>query len=256
LEFKEVSIAPAEHVVVVRNRARFEEMNGTEIRIIGEYTGALSNRSDQIRLLLPAPFAGAIADFAYDDDWQPATDGNGPSLVVRDVRAAARNLQDAYAWRSSHLAGGSPGRAESNVSPDFNLDGRVDVRDVDFLCTQIHQQTGDSFLDLTGDDLVDHEDMAFMVVSVLRSRTGDVNLDGRFDSRDLIAIFQTAEYDDGIMGNSTWSTGDWTCDGEFDSSDLVVAFQTGGYSSIARRDQFQIAAAIDFSDEDAKLKKR
>ncbi|MCA9216514.1 MAG: hypothetical protein KDB27_25770, partial [Planctomycetales bacterium] len=58
---------------------------------------------------------------------------------------------------------------------------------------------------------------------------GDANLDGRFDTQDLVTVFQANEYEDGIVANSTWSEGDWTCDGDFSTSDLVAAFQAGNY---------------------------
>ena len=32
---------------------------------------------------------------------------------------------------------------------------------------------------------------------------GDVNLDGEFSSTDLVQVFQTGEYEDGIAGSST-----------------------------------------------------
>jgi len=35
------------------------------------------------------------------------------------------------------------------------------------------------------------------------------------------------EYEDDLVGNSTWEEGDWNADGEFDTSDLVLAFQSG-----------------------------
>ena len=63
---------------------------------------------------------------------------------------------------------------------------------------------------------------------------GDSNLDGRFDSSDLIALFQAGEFEDDISNNSVWEDGDWNGDGEFDSSDLVLAFQTGNYIFAAR----------------------
>ena len=62
---------------------------------------------------------------------------------------------------------------------------------------------------------------------------GDANLDGRFDSRDLISVFTANQYEDGVVGNSRWSTGDWDGDGEFSTSDLLVAFQAGWYSTAA-----------------------
>ncbi|MFC1758514.1 FG-GAP-like repeat-containing protein [Planctomycetota bacterium] len=74
---------------------------------------------------------------------------------------------------------------------------------------------------------------------------GDVNNDGKFDSSDLVQIFQAAEYEDDFSGNSTFNEGDWDQDGDFTSSDLVLAFQSGHYER-------SVAAAVDaaFADED------
>ena len=62
---------------------------------------------------------------------------------------------------------------------------------------------------------------------------GDANQDGRFDSQDLVTVFQSNEYRDDLEDNSTWSEGDWTCDGDFDTDDLVAAFQSGQYEQAA-----------------------
>lgn len=62
---------------------------------------------------------------------------------------------------------------------------------------------------------------------------GDSNYDGRFDSGDLVTVFQAGEYEDAIVFNSTWETGDWNGDKEFDSGDLVSAFQAGEYKNDA-----------------------
>jgi hypothetical protein len=66
-------------------------------------------------------------------------------------------------------------------------------------------------------------------VSLRFAAPGDANIDGAFNSGDLVHVFQVGEYEDNIAGNSTWSDGDWTSDHEFDSSDLVAAFQAGQY---------------------------
>lgn len=54
-------------------------------------------------------------------------------------------------------------------------------------------------------------------------------MDGRFDSADLVRVFQAGDYEDTQSNNSSWNTGDWNGDSEFTSSDLVTAFQDGGY---------------------------
>jgi hypothetical protein len=67
------------------------------------------------------------------------------------------------------------------------------------------------------------------VHDVLKTWVGDSNLDGEFNSSDLVAVFQAGEYEDATQGNSSWVTGDWSGNSEFDSSDLVSAFQDGGF---------------------------
>lgn len=79
------------------------------------------------------------------------------------------------------------------------------------------------------DSLADPAVRSQWVQEIVGTWFGDANLDGVFDSTDLIQIFQSAEYEDQIVGNSTWAEGDWNGDGDFDSSDLILAFQDGGY---------------------------
>jgi hypothetical protein len=118
---------------------------------------------------------------------------------------------------------------ETAANGDFNNDGGIDGIDVDLLCDRIANGVSDDVFDLNSDGGVDSADLDHLIVDLLKSRPGDVNLDGRFSSADLVLIFQAGEYDDGIAANSSWTTGDWNCDGDFDSSDLVAAFILGGY---------------------------
>ena len=60
---------------------------------------------------------------------------------------------------------------------------------------------------------------------------GDANLDGVFNSRDLVLVFQANEYEDDVDGNSSWSEGDWNGDGDFTSADLVEAFRAATYTN-------------------------
>ena len=66
-------------------------------------------------------------------------------------------------------------------------------------------------------------------VEILNTSVGDSNLDGEFNSKDLVEIFAANEYEDDAPLNSTWSEGDWNGDGDFNTSDLVYAFNVGGY---------------------------
>ena len=83
--------------------------------------------------------------------------------------------------------------------------------------------------DLVEDGIVDEEDLRYWIHSLKQTWFGDANLDGEFNSSDLVAVFQAGEYEDNDMHNSTWDTGDWDGNGDFESSDLIVAFQDGGY---------------------------
>lgn len=107
--FGAVMLAPGERIVVAQNVAAFEAVYGTGINVVGNFTGSLANGGEAIKLTLPSPLTGAIEEFEYLDDWYPATDGNGYSLVVRDVTQRDASLDDSAAWRSSYFLGGTPG---------------------------------------------------------------------------------------------------------------------------------------------------
>lgn len=61
---------------------------------------------------------------------------------------------------------------------------------------------------------------------------GDSDRDGMFSTSDLVAVFQAAQYDDEIDGNSTYRDGDWNGDRDFDSGDFVFAFQAGTFNQV------------------------
>jgi hypothetical protein len=58
---------------------------------------------------------------------------------------------------------------------------------------------------------------------------GDANLDGVFDTGDLVFVFQAGKYDANPAVRATWADGDWNCDGLFTSADLLRVFQLGTY---------------------------
>lgn len=112
---------------------------------------------------------------------------------------------------------------------DLNRDGNIDILDVDLLCRAI--RNGSSAPEFNLDEMGDVglADLDYMIMQILGTTVGDANLDGVFNSSDLILVFTEGEYEDGTEDNSTWASGDWNCDGEFDTSDLVRAFQADGY---------------------------
>ena len=94
------------------------------------------------------------------------------------------------------------------------------------MCTAIHESKSDASFDVNFDGEINHIDLETLLRVDFGSRSGDVNLDGRFDTRDLVQVFQTGLYEKD-SSSSAWSHGDWNCDGRFDSSDLVTAMQSG-----------------------------
>ena len=211
----------------------------------GNYTGhitatydVLYENGDNVRNYdgtIPGPQPGAIditASLANDVD---ATDPS--NLVGTPVFSPSMYLLRG----SAGFAAGPDGLPLGRVTPatvidfvvpgrgDFNNDGVIDAVDMDLLCAAMHQDDPPPQFDLTSDGVVNDQDRDAMVFNELKSTYGDANLDGQFDSSDLVFVFVSGEYEDGTSGNSGWSAGDWNCDLEFDSSDLVLALQTGGY---------------------------
>lgn len=115
------------------------------------------------------------------------------------------------------------------VYGDFDDDVTLDVDDVDALGAAMNASEYEARFDLTRDGRVDFSDREKWVEDVKVTYFGDANLDLSFGTDDLVLVLQSGQYEDTIVGNSTWATGDWNGDGEFDSSDLVIALQSGGF---------------------------
>ena len=117
------------------------------------------------------------------------------------------------------------------VPGDLNGDGIVDIIDVDRQCGSLASK--ESSIDLNDDNTSNYADLLYLIRDILGTDLGDSNLDGRFDSSDLVHIFRRGQYEDEFVANSNWGDGDWDCDGEFGTSDLVAAFRAGSYVTAA-----------------------
>jgi hypothetical protein len=82
-------------------------------------------------------------------------------------------------------------------------------------------------------------------VDIRAAVPGDANGDLKFDSADLVAVFQAGEYEDHVDRNSSWSEGDWNGDGDFTTADLVLAFQAGTFSQAALLDVLESASVFE-----------
>ena len=105
---------------------------------------------------------------------------------------------------------------------DLNGDGIIGALDLDVLQALSRSDDLRHAWDLTGDEKVTEEDMGVFAREALSTRFGDANLDGVFNSTDLVAMLTN-----GLDRRATWSTGDFSGDGRFDSHDLVLALQAG-----------------------------
>ncbi len=159
-------------------------------------------------------------------------DGNGRDEIAGYQESDASywvfdaGLLSSALWATSRRSA----RDLSAASGDVDKDGVLTSFDIDSLYASIGDNDT-SGIDLNSDSRIDQADVSILVHDKLNTVFGDLNLDGRFDSEDLVLAFQYGHYADGISKNSSWLTGDFDGDGDFESSDLVVAFQDGGYGS-------------------------
>ena len=94
-------------LLLVENAAAFNQRYPTLGPVAGTYRNRLDNGSG--RLALFGPLREPVFDFRYSDEWQPTTDGTGPSLVLREETRGSLYPADAANWRSSSRPFGSPG---------------------------------------------------------------------------------------------------------------------------------------------------
>jgi lysophospholipase L1-like esterase len=111
----------------------------------------------------------------------------------------------------------------------------VDVVSVDQLIASMREGSPATEFDLDQSGTVDADDLRQLIEVELQTWFGDANLDGHFDSRDLVGVFQNGEYQDDLTNNSQWAEGDWDGDGDFAEPDLTLALTDGAYEQGFRR---------------------
>ncbi len=109
-----VQLAPGQYALIVNNvaafRAAYPQVNPA--RILGEYTGNLSNQGEVIKL--DDAQGNTIVEFSFgtNDPWPERADGAGASLVLIDPAGTPlEQMGKYYRWRGSTEAGGSPAAA-------------------------------------------------------------------------------------------------------------------------------------------------
>src|SRR5690606_9511618 len=112
---------------------------------------------------------------------------------------------------------------------DFNGNGVLDAGDIDALTTASAGGTNPATFDLNGEALVNETDIGIWVNDLFGSWIGEADLDGQFNSSELVTVLASGTYEANI--DSVWSTGDFNGDGRTNSSDLVSALAGGGYEA-------------------------
>ncbi|MCA9153043.1 MAG: hypothetical protein KDA92_27260, partial [Planctomycetales bacterium] len=135
-------------------------------------SGRLSNRSETITLMTGDQI---IQQFAYDDAWHAAADGDGATLEIVDANSTNLALWgQASGWRASGVVGGSPGSLVSTVVGDVTGDGVFNSSDLVAIFTAGEYEDG-----IAGNSTYNE---------------GDWNGDGDFTTADLVLAFQAGTY--------------------------------------------------------------
>jgi hypothetical protein len=112
-----VTLAAGERLVLVKNTVAFELRYGTGTRVVGTYSGQLSNGGE--RLQITDVSGENILDFSWNDKWYPPSDGAGHTLVIRDTGVAFNAYDEPLSWGISESLHGSPGVADSKYYVHF-----------------------------------------------------------------------------------------------------------------------------------------
>ncbi len=199
------------HAVIVDYRTR-DDAAARVVEEIAEQGGAawalqadVGQLSEHVKLIDAAPTAWGRIDLLVNN---------------AGINSPGPRLSDDF-----RLLGTAGGMA------DLTGNGIVDVGDLDLPSSVVRKgdDDADRHFDLNADGRVDEGDRRFFVRVVADSFFGDADMDGVFDSSDMVRVFQSGEYEDLVSSNSTWASGDWNGNGDFESGDMVLAFQSGGY---------------------------
>ncbi|MCA9196527.1 MAG: hypothetical protein KDA87_03275 [Planctomycetales bacterium] len=108
---------------------------------------------------------------------------------------------------------------------DFDRDGMLDIDDINLLLRHVSVGTSDA-LDVNDDGFVNAGDIEHWVADLKNTWIGDENLDGEFNSSDLVLVFQAGKYEQDV--EAVWHEEDWNGDLRFDTKDFVAAFSYQG----------------------------
>lgn len=151
--FGNVVLGPRERAIVVEDSDAFEARYGTGLNVVGQWSGALSNNSENIVVLNSVGSEVFSVEYGDSDPWSVAADGAGATLVLEDPTQTPSGERDKYyRWHSSVEFGGTPDAGESSsVDEDRIVINEVlahtDLPEIDFI--ELYNPTGSS-IDIGG----------------------------------------------------------------------------------------------------------
>ena len=81
---------------------------------------------------------------------------------------------------------------------DLDRDGALTAADIDAMTVVAMSNPRDPVFDLNDDGTISFADRVIWVNELKGTYFGDANLDGEFNSGDLVQVFEAGEYEDGI----------------------------------------------------------
>ena len=115
---------------------------------------------------------------------------------------------------------------DPGVPGDFNGDLAVNAADIDALHAALVVASSDPFYDLDGDGSVTQADVSFLVREILKTREGDLNLDGIVDFDDFLEL--AARFGSTDAG---WEQGDLDGDRAVTFDDFLALAANFGFDS-------------------------
>ncbi|HKX62229.1 MAG TPA: lamin tail domain-containing protein, partial [Verrucomicrobiae bacterium] len=109
------SLAPGQHVLVVKNLAAFTSRYGSGLPVAGQYVGFLDNGGENIQI--DDSVGEKVQDFTFNNAWYPITDGPGASLVIVNENAPWDSWDLKESWRASFHDFGSPAQNDPTPVP-------------------------------------------------------------------------------------------------------------------------------------------
>ena len=165
---------------------------------------------------------------------EPLSPACADCITGQEGKDIAPNPDAFYFWDDIHVSRKGNRLIAETVcrqffaqSGDFDLDGLISATDLELLSASIIAEDHDTLFDLNDDQMINLQDLNSWVKDIKNTWFGDANLDGEFNTSDLIDVFQAGKFEASEFAG--WSEGDWNSDGRFGTGDLIVAFQDGGF---------------------------